>query len=36
MSAHLLLKFIKQVGEEIKCQACQAFYHFLKNVKQIQ
>ena len=29
MSAHVLLNFIKQFGEkEIKCEVCQAFYHF--------
>ena len=26
MSAHVLFKLIKQVGEEIKCEACQAFF----------
>ena len=28
MSAHVLLIFAKRVGEEIKCQVCQAFYIF--------
>ena len=29
MSAHVLLDYIKRVGEkEIKCEACRAFYRF--------
>ena len=28
MSALVLLNLLKQVGEEIKCEACRAFYLF--------
>ena len=27
MSAYVLLNLFKQVGEEIKCEACREFYH---------
>ena len=28
MSAHVLLNLLNKFEEEIKCEACQAFYHF--------
>ena len=28
MSAHVFIEFIKRVGEEIKYEACRAFYFF--------
>ena len=31
MSAPVLFEFIKPVGHEIKCEACQSFYHFCKE-----
>ena len=28
MSAHVLLNLLNELGKVIKCEACQAFYHF--------
>ena len=28
MSAHVLLNLLNELGKEIKCEACQAFYLF--------
>ena len=28
MSAHVLLKLLNELGKEIKCEACRAFYRF--------
>ena len=28
MSAHVLLDLLNELGKVIKCEACQAFYHF--------
>ena len=32
MSAHVLLNEVKQVGEEINCEACPAFYLFFASL----
>ena len=28
MSGYVVLKLLNELGEEIKCEACRAFYHF--------
>ena len=30
MTAHVLLNLLNELGKEIKCEACQAFYLFLQ------
>ena len=32
MSAHVLFKFLNELGIELKCEACKAFYHFWQLV----
>ena len=29
--AHVLLNLLNELGEEIKCEACRAFYLFFRN-----
>ena len=31
MSAHVLLNLLNELGKEIKCEACRAFYLFFRN-----
>ena len=31
MSAHVLLNLLNELGKEIKCEACRAFYPFCRN-----
>ena len=31
MSAHVLLNLLSELGKEIKCEACRAFYLFFRN-----
>ena len=31
MSAHVLLNSLNELGKEIKCEACRAFYLFFRN-----
>ena len=28
MNGYVVLKLLNELGEEIKCEACRAFYHF--------
>ena len=31
MCTHVLLNLLNELGKEIQCKACQAFYSFLRN-----
>ena len=31
MRAHVLFTLLNELGKEIKCEACRAFYHFFRN-----